>query len=158
MPEWRHRVRILSALCIGVVIAATLCGCSVGDSASPKSGACEPTVDDGLSPSYRADSPVRTRVGSGHLLTGVVRSSADCSPIAGAKVELWPEYAGRGHPDSARATVFTDSRGAYRFECEQPEHIHMQISAPGYITIAQNSYHPEGSRGRFDVTLAPIAE
>ncbi len=32
----------------------------------------------------------------------------------------------------------------------------MRISAPGYMTIAQNSYHPEGkTEGTFDVVLAP---
>jgi hypothetical protein len=32
----------------------------------------------------------------------------------------------------------------------------MRVSAPGFITIAQNSYHPEGqAQGTFDVVLAP---
>jgi len=117
---------------------------------------CTPTFDDGLSPSYRSDSPVRSIVGHGHVLTGTVRSGRDCAPIANAQLELWPEYPGLGHVDDARATVFTDSDGRYRFECDLPEHIHMRVSAPGYITIAQNSYHPEGqAQGTFDVVLAP---
>jgi len=126
--------------------------------ATPDTTPRAPTTDDGLSPSYRPDAPVRSKVGSGHVLTGVVVSSRDGSPIANAKLELWPEYAGQGHVDSARATVFTDDSGAYRFECDQPEHIHMRISAPGYVTIAQNSYHPEGKpTGTFDIVLAPDA-
>lgn len=118
--------------------------------------ACAPTLDDGVSPSYRPGAPERSSVGQGHVLTGVVRSSAGCEPIAGAVVELWPEYAGQGHPDEARAAVLTGPDGSYRFECDPPEHIHMRISAPGFRTIGQNSYHPDGApRGTFDIVLAP---
>jgi protocatechuate 3,4-dioxygenase beta subunit len=100
--------------------------------------------------------PVRSSVGSGHVLSGVVRSSSDCAPIANAMLELWPEIEGQGHPDEQRATVFTDSQGRYSFECDMPEHIHMRISAPGYRTIGQNSYHPNGqAEGTFDIVLEP---
>jgi len=117
---------------------------------------CIPTIDDGLSPSYKAGSPPRTSVGQGHILTGIVRSSQDCSPISNAQVELWPEYRGQGHPDEARSTVVTDGLGNYSFECDPPEHIHMRISAAGFVTIAQNSYHPEGQpKGTFDIVLEP---
>jgi hypothetical protein len=127
---------------------------SASQSGAPES--LEPTLDDGLSPSYKPDAPVRSVVGTGHVLTGTVVSSRDGSPIAGAKFELWPEYPDRGHLDAARATVFTDPSGRYRFECDPPEHIHMRITAPGYVGIAQNSYHPEGRpEGTFDVVLRP---
>jgi len=116
----------------------------------------EPTHDDGLSPSYKPDAPVRSVVGTGHVLTGRVVSSSDGSPIAGAKLELWPEYQDRGHLDAARATVLTGPSGRYRFQCDLPEHIHMRITAAGYIGIAQNSYHPgDRSEGTFDVVLRP---
>jgi protocatechuate 3,4-dioxygenase beta subunit len=115
---------------------------------------CRPTLDDGVSPSYKPDAPSRSSVGTGHVLSGVVRSSEDCAPIANARLELWPEYAGQGHPDEVRATLFTDSNGRYRFECDPPEHIHMRISAAGYRTIGQNSYHPNGqAEGTFDIVL-----
>lgn len=117
---------------------------------------CKPTLDDGVSPSYKPDAPERTVVGQGHVLTGVVRSSDGCQPIPHAKLEFWSEEAGLGHPDSSRATFFTDENGRYRFECNPPEHIHMRISAPGYRTIGVNSYHPEGkSEGTFDIVLMP---
>ena len=117
---------------------------------------CTPTFDDGVSPTYQPNAPVRASVGHGHVLSGVVRSSHGCTPIANAQLELWPEYLGQGHPNNARATIFTDSAGRYHYECDPPEHIHMRISAPGYRTIGQNSYHPHGQpEGRFDVVLAP---
>jgi len=117
---------------------------------------CKPTLDDGVSPSYKPDAPERDVVGQGHVLTGVLLSSETCEPIANARLEFWPEEAGFGHPDSARATLFTDQNGRYRFECNPPEHIHMRISAPGYRTIGVNSYHPEGSaEGVLDIVLMP---
>jgi protocatechuate 3,4-dioxygenase beta subunit len=117
---------------------------------------CRPTLDDGVSPSYKSNTPEQTLVGHGHVISGVVLSSLDCKPIAHAKLEFWPEYEGQGHPDSARATFYTDENGAYRFECDPPEHIHMRISAEGYQTIGVNSYHPEGAaEGTFDIVLKP---
>lgn len=117
---------------------------------------CEPTLDDGVSPSYEPDAPERTVVGHEHVVSGVVLSSVDCKPIVNAKMEFWPEEEGLGHPDSSRATFFTDLEGRYRFECNLPEHIHMRISAPGYRAIGINSYHPEGkAEGTFDIVLEP---
>jgi len=155
---------------LGVLVGALLAGCSperptppiesLGDPPAVSRPSApemmEPTLDDGLSPSYRPDAPVRSVVGTGHVLTGRVVSSRDGSPVAGAKLELWPEYRDRGHLDAARATVFTDSSGGYRFQCDSPEHIHMRITAAGYIGIAQNSYHPgDSSEGTFDIVLRP---
>jgi protocatechuate 3,4-dioxygenase beta subunit len=120
------------------------------------SRSCKPTLDDGVSPSYKPNAPERTVVGQGHVVTGVVLSSVDCKPIANAKLEFWPEEEGLGHPDSSRATFFTDKDGRYRFECNLPAHIHMRISAPGFRTIGVNSYHPEGkAEGTFDIVLEP---
>ena len=117
---------------------------------------CKPTVDDGVSPSYVPNAPERTVVGHGHVVAGVVLSSADCRPIMHAKLEFWPEEGNLGHPDSSRATFYTDETGHYRFECNMPDHIHMRISAPGYKTIGVNSYHPDGAAtGTFDIVLEP---
>jgi protocatechuate 3,4-dioxygenase beta subunit len=123
---------------------------------SPQRVTCSPTFDDGLSPSYKPDTPVRSVVGHGHVLTGVVLSSRDCQPIPNAKLEFWPEIEDKGHPEEQRAMLYTDSEGRYRFECDQPEHIHMRISAPGFRTLANNSYHPEGQpEGVFNIVLVP---
>jgi protocatechuate 3,4-dioxygenase beta subunit len=128
-------------------------------SATAAAGACaaggyeEP---DTLSPTYRPGAPVRSVVGKGHVLTGTVRSRRDCAPVAGARVELWPEIAGQGHPDAQRATVLTDAAGRYRFQSDPPEHIHMLVSAKGFEPLASNRYHPEGrASGRFDILLTP---
>lgn len=123
---------------------------------APVAQRCTPTLDDGLSPSYKPNAPERNVVGSGHVVTGVVRSSRDCAPIANAKLEFWPDEGNDTHPDASRATFYSDSEGKYRFECNQPQHIHMRISAEGYRTLASNAYHPEGKpEGTFDIVLVP---
>jgi protocatechuate 3,4-dioxygenase beta subunit len=95
-------------------------------------------------------------VGHGHVLTGYVLSGKDCLPIANAKLEFWTEEAGLGHPDSARATLFTNANGFYCYESDPPEHIHMRISAGGYRTIGVNSYHPEGAaEGTMNFVIVP---
>jgi hypothetical protein len=128
----------------------------VGTAAPAAAGKAGYEEPDALSPSYRPGAPVRAVVGHGHVLTGTVRSGRDCAPVAGARVELWPEIAGQGHPDSQRATVVTDAGGRYRFESDPPEHIHMLVSASGFEPLASNRYHPEGrTAGRFDVVLTP---
>jgi hypothetical protein len=160
-------------LLVLVVAAALAAGCdrSLAPATAPPTAApapapapaaggssCEAGYDqpDTLSPSYRPGAPVRAVVGSGHVLTGTVRSARDCSPIAGARVELWPEIAGKGHPDDQRATVLTGPGGRYRFQSDPPEHIHMLVSATGFEPVASNRYHPEGAAsGRFDVVLTP---
>ena len=149
---------------IAVLILIPLAGCG-GSGASPTATPvqteatklhCAPTFGDALSPSYKPDASLRSIVGHGHVLTGVVRSSEGCAPIANVKLELWSEEAGRGHPDAYRATLFTDNAGVYRFECNPTDHIHMRISAEGYQGIASNAYHTEGKpTGTFDIVLQP---
>jgi carboxypeptidase family protein len=157
-------MRLLLVPLLAAVLAA---GCDraappppVPSTAAPPAaaGACAAGYEepDALSPSYRPGAPVREVVGQGHVLTGTVRSSRDCAPVAGARVELWPEIAGQGHPDGQRATVLTGPDGGYRFQSDPPEHIHMLVSAEGFEPLASNRYHPEGrAAGRFDVLLTP---
>jgi Carboxypeptidase regulatory-like domain len=160
-------------LLLVLVVAALAAGCdrATAPPPSPSTAAAAPgpgpaaaglscragyEEPDTLSPSYRPGAPVRAVVGTGHVLTGTVRSARDCSPIPGARVELWPEIAGEGHPDDQRATVRTGPDGRYRFQSEPPEHIHMLVSADGFEPVASNRYHPEGrASGRFDVVLTP---
>jgi len=155
-------LRGMVALLVVAAVAAAGCGrpepppeARAGE-AAPATVPCSPTYPDELSPSYRPDAPVRSVVGHGHVLAGTVLSSRDCAPVAGARVELWPEGPEGGHPDAARATVLAGPDGSYRFECDPTDHVHMRVSAPGFQVLATNRYHTEGRpAGTFEVVLAP---
>lgn len=124
--------------------------------------ACPPTRPDMLGPFYEPDAPVRSKVGTGYVLRGVVRSSADCRPIPGARVELWLTGP-RGYDDDHRATVIADAEGRYAFESEpprpyerRPPHIHVRVEHAGFRTLVTQHYPERGqSEGTFDLVLAP---
>ena len=60
---------------------------------------CKPTPSDYLGPFYKAGAPVRASVGKGYELRGVVKSSADCAPIANVGIELWLTAPGGDYDD-----------------------------------------------------------
>lgn len=124
---------------------------------------CEPTPADYLGPFYKAGAPVRSSVGKGYELGGVVRSSDNCAPIANARIELWLTNSEGTYDDDHRATIFSDESGAYAFESNfppgysgRPSHIHIRISASGFKTLATQHYPESGSKsGVFDIVLVP---
>jgi len=124
---------------------------------------CKPTEPDMLGPFYKAGAPVRSSVGKGYVLSGVVRSSKDCSPIKGAQIEFWLAGPDRQYDNSHRATVYSDTEGSFRFESNYPEpyygrppHIHIRVSAGGFRTLVTQHYPEKGkSRATFDLVLLP---
>lgn len=124
---------------------------------------CEPTEPDMLGPFYAPAAPERSKVGDGHVLSGVVRSARDCSPIEGARIEFWLVGPEGRYDDGHRAIVHSDESGTYRFESNfppgyfgRPPHIHIRVAARGYrVLITQ--YYPESgtTEGTFDLVLIP---
>ncbi|MBZ0157152.1 MAG: intradiol ring-cleavage dioxygenase [Alphaproteobacteria bacterium] len=125
---------------------------------------CAPTEPDMLGPFYKPDAPVRSRVGQGYILGGVVRSSHDCSPVAQARIEVWLAGPEGEYDDAHRATLFSDAKGVYRFESNfpppysgRPPHIHLRVSAAGYRTLVTQHYPVKGqSQGTMDLVLVPV--
>lgn len=124
---------------------------------------CDPTPADAEGPFYIPGAPERTSVGQGHLLRGVVRSSAGCIPIAQAQVEFWLAGPDGQYSDDYRATLFTGEAGSYTFESNfppsyggRPAHIHIKVTAKGYQSLI-TQYYPaaEQSEGEFDLILIP---
>lgn len=124
---------------------------------------CKPTPPDVLGPFYTPDAPERTSVGKGHVLSGVVRSSADCLPITGARIECWLAGPDGKYDDDHRATMFSDKDGGYKFESNfpppymgRPSHIHVKITAKGFRTLITQYYPAKGqTEGKFDLVLLP---
>ncbi|MFQ5964898.1 MAG: intradiol ring-cleavage dioxygenase [Candidatus Scalinduaceae bacterium] len=128
-----------------------------------RNGPCKPTPRDILGPFYVPNAPERTSVGKGHVLSGVVRSSVDCSPIAGTRIEFWLVGPHGRYDDDHRATLFSDKMGEYKFEsnfppsyARRPSHIHIKVTAKGYRTLTTQYYPVKGqTEGKFDLVLIP---
>jgi protocatechuate 3,4-dioxygenase beta subunit len=124
---------------------------------------CKPTEPDMLGPFYKSGAPVRSSVGRGYVMTGIVKSSEDCSVIKGARIEFWLVGPGGSYDDDHRATVFSDAAGSYRFESNvpkpysgRPPHIHIMVSAEGYKTLVTQHYPEKGkTRASLDLVLIP---
>lgn len=124
---------------------------------------CEPTRPDMLGPFYTPDAPERSSVGKGYVLTGVVRSSRDCSPIEGALIEFWLTGPDGQYDDEHRATLISEEKGRYRFESNyppayfgRPSHIHIRVSAKGFKTLVTQHYPEKGAKEAvFDLILIP---
>ena len=123
---------------------------------------CEPTHPDALGPFYKPNAPERSKVGEGYVLNGEVRSP-DCSPVTGARIEFWLAGPDGRYDDEHRATLTSDSSGAYTFRSNLPQpysnrppHIHLRVSAPGYNVLVTQHYPAKGStQGTMDLVLLP---
>ena len=124
---------------------------------------CTPTRADMLGPFYKPGAPVRSSVGKGYILSGVVRSSVDCKPLKGARIEFWLAGPDGEYDDDHRATVFSDSEGRYKFESNyprpyagRPPHIHIRVSSEGFQTLTTQHYPQKGkSSDIFNLVLVP---
>jgi len=141
-----------------IVVGVTFCLFSAGSLAAQ----CTATQGELLDASYKPEAPMRASVGSGYVLTGIVRASGDCRPIAGATVELW--LAGPdGYSDNYSGTVVADKSGHYRFQSPfpsastgRPPHIHMRVAADGFLPIQTECFPRHGTAtGVFDIVLEP---
>lgn len=134
---------------------------SVTDAAQPYR--CLPTPSDAEGPFYRAGAPVRNKIGTGYLLLGEVKSATDCTPVAGAKIEVWMTGADGRYDDRWRATLFARQDGRYFFQSHfpgsygsRPPHIHFSVTAPGFAELITQHYpRPGSAEAVFDLVLVP---
>jgi protocatechuate 3,4-dioxygenase beta subunit len=160
----RQDRRFALRLATGLVLVAGLgvpANIAEGAPPPPASVRCAPTQGAAGDSSYKANAPVRSQVGTGFVLSGIVRSSIDCSVVTRAHVEYW--LAGpNGYDEAHRGTVITDGTGRYRFESNFPggggwrPHIHLRIAVPGFRTLVTVYFPRAGSAaGTFDLVLEP---
>jgi polyisoprenoid-binding protein YceI len=141
---------------------------TTSETATPSTGAagntsCEPTRSDAEGPFYVPGAPERTSVGQGHILSGTVKSSKDCSPIPLARIEVWMAGPNGQYDDEHRATMLSSDLGLYRFESNpppsyggRPPHIHIKVTAEGYRQLTTQYYAELGdTEGTFDLVLVP---
>ncbi|MBZ0286234.1 MAG: hypothetical protein K8I30_01365 [Anaerolineae bacterium] len=112
------------------------------------------------------DGPERADVGDGFVLTGIIRDSDTCLPIADAKIAFWMANAEGVYDDSSEGVLSTNAQGRYRLESGIPgqyenvtPHIHLAVSAPGYGMIVTEFLFREAGieSGTVDVNLSPEA-
>ncbi len=114
---------------------------------------CAPTFNDGAGPFGRGAPPIRARIGTGHVLTGIILST-DCRPLGGARIHLWQANR-RGEYTRARsATVIADRNGRFRFEGPRPvsyegrpPHIHLRVVASDHELLYARYVPAPGARG-----------
>lgn len=123
---------------------------------------CDPTGGDLEGPYYIAGAPDKTVLagpnepGDRLFVSGTVRSSGTCAPLAQALVDVWQaDASGKYHSDTKewrlRGVMLTGPQGQFAFETIvpghypqsgswRPKHIHFMVSAPGHIPVTTQLY------------------
>ena len=148
--------------CVAGLVAVVLVAGGAGMSAPGATG-CRPTLDDGSGPFGRGAPPQRAKIGTGHVLTGVVLSSVDCRPLAGARIHLWQSNRLGRYVRAGSATVVADRSGRFRFEGPRPvgyegrpPHIHLRVVAANHeLLFTRYVPSPGATRGAVRLVLRP---
>ena len=151
---------------IGVVFAAFLVLATLGALGAGTAGAAPPkcpiTATGYMDPNYTPNPPVRSHVGSGFVLTGIVRSGIDCSVLPRVRVEIWHAGPNGSYDMVHRGTVITDATGRFRFETDFPgsgfgqPHIHVRVAVAGFKPTATAFLPKPGTKtGELEIVLEP---
>jgi len=155
MTSVANAVVVVAAVLMAVLTAAT--------SMAADSFKCTPTEWEEIGPFYRPNAPLRSRIGTGYLLDGTVRSAKDCAPIVNARIEFWQVGPTGEYDADHRATIYSDRKGRYRLSTAFPPaygrgrpHIHIVVDAKGYDGVITQHYPVKGTnKGEFDLVLVP---
>jgi hypothetical protein len=150
----------------GAALAAALLGAAVSVWHPGPAGAAPPkcpiTPNGYMDPNYTPNPPVRSHVGSGFVLTGVVRSGIDCSVLPRVRVEIWHAGPNGSYDMIHRGTVITDAAGRFRFETDFPgssfgqPHIHLRVAVAGFKPTAVAFLPKPGTKtGEIEIVLEP---
>jgi protocatechuate 3,4-dioxygenase beta subunit len=147
-----------------LLVAAALSSLALlaGAASSAPVATCKPTPEDAFGPFGRVTPPLRAKIGTGHVLTGVVLSAVDCKPIRGARVEFWQSNKQGRYTRATSGSVRTNSQGRFRFEGPyppsyegRPAHIHIRVVAK-FHELLLTRYEPRGARrGTVRIVLRP---
>ncbi|MDD2897664.1 MAG: intradiol ring-cleavage dioxygenase [Desulfuromonadaceae bacterium] len=147
--------------CFDICLSALLLVTMNGGAALAVS--CTPTPWDEVGPFYRQNAPVRSCLGRGYVLSGTVRSAADCRPLPNIRIEVWQAGPGGEYDDGHRATLYSDHAGRYHLETDvpppygrRPPHIHILVDAKGFEGLVTQHYPGKGKqRGSLDLVIVP---
>jgi protocatechuate 3,4-dioxygenase beta subunit len=147
-------------LLAALAVAGLLTGPAAGRPAAPR---CAPTLEDAAGPFGRGAPPLRAKIGTGHVLTGIVISALDCRPLRGAQVQFWQSNRNGRYTRAGSATVITNRAGRFRFEGPRPSsyegrqpHIHIRVIAKFHRPLLSRYVPAEGTRsGNIRLVLTP---
>jgi protocatechuate 3,4-dioxygenase beta subunit len=150
-------VKGIALLALVSAVAATAAG-------APAQSRCMPTPNDGAGPFSRGAPPLRAKIGTGHVLTGLVLST-DCTPIAGARVQLMQANRNYVYTRALSGTVITNRSGRFRYQGPRPTssggrpaHIHLRVIAEDHEILYARYVPARGaSRGSIRLVLEPEA-
>jgi hypothetical protein len=131
------------------------------DTAGMDSQTCAATVSNpGGDNNYVPDAPVRSDLGQGFEISGVVRGP-DCAPLAGVRVQVWLATA-TGGERANRASVITGSDGTYRISTDPVRaqfgepNIHVAYDDAAFRPVFLRNVVDEGdTSAHVDLTLVP---
>ena len=113
--------------------------------------ACAPTRPDALGPFYEPNAPERSSTGRGLVVSGVVRSTRGCAPLAAPTIEWWSANARGDYDGEHRARQRAEAGGRYRYETTfpgrypgRPPHLHVRATAPGHRPLVTQLYPAPG--------------
>jgi protocatechuate 3,4-dioxygenase beta subunit len=154
----------MSRSCWLVALVAILGALAASTAAAP-AATCTPTLGDAAGPFGRGLPPQRAKIGTGHVLTGLVLSALDCRPLVGATVELWQAGKNGRYTRAGSGMVKTDRSGRFRFQGPyppsyegRPGHIHLRITGRGHEQLLARYVPAQGARrGSLRLVLEPAA-
>jgi protocatechuate 3,4-dioxygenase beta subunit len=146
-----------------VIAAAAALLLAAPAGAGPDALRCRPTPPDAAGPFGRGAPPLRAKIGTGHVLTGVVLSAIDCRPIRGAQVQLWQSNRNGRYTTRTSGTVITNGAGRFRFQGPYPPsyegrrpHIHIRVFARLHEPLLSRYEPRTGARsGHIRLVLVP---
>jgi protocatechuate 3,4-dioxygenase beta subunit len=153
--------RVTRTVCLVALAVAAAASSAVGTPAAT----CTATAADAFGPFGRGMPPVRSKIGAGHVLTGVVLSAAGCKPLRHASVQFWQANRNGVYTRAGSGTVFTDRNGRFRFEGPVPTpyeglpgHIHIRVTAPEHVSLLARYVPAPGEKhGTVRLVLRPAA-
>lgn len=114
---------------------------------------------------YRANAPLVKSLGSGFLMSGVVRKAGTGEPLEGVRIQIWAatKLGGEREPRN-HGSVLTAADGSYQLEMEQivpnfgQPHGHLAYDDRAFKTVFLRPVMPSASDTSLqaDFVLAPV--
>ena len=153
-PFYNRRSFFLAAGAAGLAAQAPLGLLSPARAA----GQFEPTQTmRGGSNNYRPNAPLVDSLGSGFLISGMVRRAGDGAPLQGVRIQIWAATTLGGEREPRHhGSVLTAADGSFRLEMEQivpnfgQPHAHLAYDDGAYKTVFLRPVMPSPS----DTSLA----